>query len=97
MYDTVAVCGRIHRIRGTQNGNCSPGAVRHQLGREKGDYQPSNLPKSRLPDALRRRNIEVYGGPDTKQHSNNTSTQNVKCAACIGTRIPMHYVRAVAK
>ena len=39
----------------------------------------------------------MHGGPDAKQHGNDTCAQNVKGAASITTRLPVNYVRTIAK
>ena len=39
----------------------------------------------------------MHGGPDAEQHSNDTCAQDVKGAAGVTTRLPVNYVRTIAK
>ena len=39
----------------------------------------------------------MHGGPDTKKHGNDTSTQDIKGAASVRARFPVHYIGAIAK
>lgn len=37
------------------------------------------------------------GGPDAKQHGDDTCAKDVKSAASVWARLPVHYVSAVAE
>lgn len=39
----------------------------------------------------------MYGGPDAKQHGNDTCAQDVKGAAGVTTRLPVDDVRTITK
>ena len=39
----------------------------------------------------------MHSGPDAKQHGNDTCAQNIKSAAGVATRLPVNYIRTIAK
>ncbi len=39
----------------------------------------------------------MHGGPDAKQHSNDTCAQNIKGATRVTTGLPMDYISTIAK
>ena len=39
----------------------------------------------------------MHRGPDTKQHSNQTCSDDIERAASIGTGVPVHFVGAVSE
>ena len=74
-----------------------PCGVSYHLGSKKCQNKPSDLPKSRLPIASERRNIEMHGGPDAKQHSDDTCAKDVKGAAGVTAGLPMDYISTIAE
>ena len=39
----------------------------------------------------------MHGGPDAKQHGDDTCAKDIESAASVGAGLPVHYVSVVAK